>query len=109
MSRPQEEAENVAENGPSAFAVSAQSESVQKCQIFQDFPKFWGNPGQSISLQKWPLPIANRGSKLAKCWAMSRPQEETKNDAGNGPSAVVVSVRNEFCADRSNFPGFSNI
>ena len=38
----------------------------QKCQIFQDFPKFWEDQGQSICLQKWPLSIANRGSKLAE-------------------------------------------
>ena len=59
--------------------------SVQKCQIFQDFPKFRGNHGQSISIEKWPLSISNRGSELAKCWEKPRPPDETENVAENGP------------------------
>ena len=43
------------------------------------FPKFWGNPGQSICLKKWRLLIDNRGSKLPKFRDKSGAREEAGN------------------------------
>ena len=31
-------------------------------------PKFWGDPGQSTCLYKWPLLVDNQGRGSAKYW-----------------------------------------
>ena len=40
--------------------------SCQKCQLLNIPQNFWGNPGQSVCLQKWWNSEGNRGSELPK-------------------------------------------
>lgn len=63
-------------------------------------------PGYIHLSPKWPFPVSNYGSELAKFRAKSGHQEETGGVAGNGPFLIAIGVRNGPSSEMSDCPRF---